>query len=448
MSDKLPTTSDALTDFLDLIQTHPDWIKARDASVPLTFAERATVQSSWARAFASLQEMAELAHRESSKPGDEPNEEKPCWETIAYFGARILNGVSDSPRLRIMLNERVPGLLDKPLTLNRLVKLTLHARRRRAMSKMKAGGKSEVVRQELERMSKRVSFLHLFVLAPTLLMLADLYHFLAKFFVSKGWYLYSKIINFYWRFPITLEQQALLRSHLQPGDLLVRRREVITTLFIPGYWTHMILYLGPYEDGVRFFGTEEVNARMRTFGYPSFEACITALYPEAVAAWKGPNFIDGSENIALEATANGVVLNSQRQALTANSIGALRMKLSRADLAMGIIDALSTVGRDFNYRFSFECYENLVCTQVVATAFAPGRAIDGEKAGVYFEKAIIRTLGLRKHGIAPNDFVRQYIRETEQGEAQFEYVFFLEGIKKKHETIVGEEDSFRTTPDW
>ena len=46
-------------------------------------------------------------------------------------------------------------------------------------------------------------------------------------------------------YPITHHQISIVCQQLQPGDIILTRRNgFVSNLFIPGYWTHSALYIG------------------------------------------------------------------------------------------------------------------------------------------------------------------------------------------------------------
>ena len=145
--------------------------------------------------------------------------------------------------------------------------------------------------------------------------------------------------------------QRELVALLEPGDVFVLRRDhVASNLFLPGYWPHAALHLGP----------------------PSVRSLLqVAISDERAARWVDPMRV-------LEARKDGVLLRAIPDALEVDSVAVIRPKLDRGSIARALAAALSHEGKLYNFDFDFFRADRLVCTEVVY------RAYDGI-GGVSFE---------------------------------------------------------------
>jgi hypothetical protein len=135
---------------------------------------------------------------------------------------------------------------------------------------------------------------------------------------------------------------ARLQSLLRPGDVIVTRRdEVLSNLFLPGYWPHAALYVGPAEAGTR------LGARVDA---------------DRAARWVEPLRV-------LEARADGVRLRAIDDTLGVDAFAVIRPTLEAAEVGRALTQALSHEGKLYNFDFDFFRADRLVCTEVVYRAY-------------------------------------------------------------------------------
>mgnify|MGYP001189969627 CR=1 FL=1 len=148
-------------------------------------------------------------------------------------------------------------------------------------------------------------------------------------------------------------QLAALEALLRPGDIvLVRQDWFLSNAFLPGFWPHAMLYLGPREawealrlpDGSRL-GDDPLAQR--------------------VAAGLG------EEERVLEAVSAGVVLSTMLHAAHKDYVVALRPDLPEAEVAAALRRAFAFYGRPYDFDFDFASDDRVVCTELVYRAYDP-----------------------------------------------------------------------------
>ena len=129
---------------------------------------------------------------------------------------------------------------------------------------------------------------------------------------------------------------------LQPGDVIITRHDdAMSNLFLPGFWPHAALYIGP----------ESVIAELDL-----------EIDPDRRSRWVEPVRI-------LEARKDGVLLRDPADTLRVDAFTVIRPKLGSLDLRRALARALSHEGKLYDFEFDFSRADRLVCTEVVYRAF-------------------------------------------------------------------------------
>jgi hypothetical protein len=184
------------------------------------------------------------------------------------------------------------------------------------------------------------------------------------------------------------EIRKQLTSLLQPGDVLVVRKEfAATNYFLPGYWPHAALVVGTLDDLKTLGVTEQEHVRRR---FPN------SANPRTSDA--GATFLD--EMLVLESMKDGVRIRGIDSPLASDSIIVLRPKLERIHIARALVQAFMHEGKPYDFDFDFSCSHRMVCTEVVY------RAYDGV-ANVEF--ALERHVG--RYALAAGDLLRMGLAE-------------------------------------
>lgn len=244
---------------------------------------------------------------------------------------------------------------------------------------------------------------------------------------------------------ISSEQVQSLHKVLQPGDVLVERREwFVSNVGLPGFWSHVALYLGTAEERRAYFGADEtVQAWVKQHGEPSgnFEVFLQKCYP---ANWQQSQILEHGHDVRIiEAMSEGVSLTSLEHTADCDSLAILRPRLPKLEKAMALSRALHYVGRPYDFNFDFATDAELVCTEVVYKAYEPSTGFTGLKLPL--------TEMLGRLLLPANDIVQQFDAQTAAGEAQFELIRFLDGHEGKRSAVDATPEEFRASwkrPKW
>lgn len=129
---------------------------------------------------------------------------------------------------------------------------------------------------------------------------------------------------------------------LRPGDVFITRHDdAMSNLFLPGFWPHGALYIGPPEARAKL-GVGDVSDGFKHSG-------------DAV------HF--------LESKKDGVLLRPASETLQVDAFVVLRPKLSEENLATALNRALSHAGKLYDFIFDFSTADRLVCTEIIYRAY-------------------------------------------------------------------------------
>ncbi|MCG8585639.1 MAG: hypothetical protein MI757_13090, partial [Pirellulales bacterium] len=220
---------------------------------------------------------------------------------------------------------------------------------------------------------------------------------------------------------INAEQLSKLSAVLQPGDVLLERRNwYLSNAFLPGYWPHGAVYVGTADD-LRKRGLDK--------------------NPHVAKHWE--EFIakdeDGHEHVIIEAISEGVVFSSLEHSVGgADSVAVLRPRVSEEEKNEAIARAFSFAGRPYDFEFDFKSTDMLVCTEVVF------RSYGGNSGPIQFplEQIMGRTT------MPAINLVKKYNDEHDSDDAQFEFVALIKGDELTGTSEFHTDDAvFRATLD-
>lgn len=129
---------------------------------------------------------------------------------------------------------------------------------------------------------------------------------------------------------------------LQPGDVFITRHDdAMSNLFLPGFWPHGALYIGP-PDARAALGVGDVSDGFKH---------------------------SGEDVHFLESKKDGVLLRPASETLQVDAFVVLRPKLSDTDRASALNRALSHAGKLYDFVFDFSAADRLVCTEIIYRAY-------------------------------------------------------------------------------
>jgi hypothetical protein len=244
---------------------------------------------------------------------------------------------------------------------------------------------------------------------------------------------------------IRIEQIRSLQPRLEPGDVLLERREwYLSNIGLPGFWPHAALFIGTPEQRQHYFQASDIEVWVRQQGIASgeFEALLKQRYPKAYAESLTKQENDHLTRV-IEAVSEGVVFTSLEHSADADSLAVLRPRLSRLDKAKAILQAFHYSGRPYDFNFDFLTDSELVCTELVYKAYEA----NADKGGITLP--VVEILG--RFATPANEIVKQFDQNFDSQKQQFDLVLFLDGQEKTRTALKSDLATFRQSwkrPKW
>jgi hypothetical protein len=229
-------------------------------------------------------------------------------------------------------------------------------------------------------------------------------------------------------------QLGRMRAHLEPGDILVVRRNwYLSNLGLPGFWPHAALYLGTPAEIERLGADPAVRERFGELG-----GALARAHPRAWQAL-GAREPDGRERTVIEAVSEGVLVCSLEHACGADYVAALRPRLPKTAIAKAIAAALGYHGRPYDFNFDFATDDAIVCSELVMKSFEPGERDPGLRIGSV-------TIAGRPT-VPPNEMVRCFATERGRPDRQLDFVWFLDGSEAEGRATERDEEALASSCD-
>ena len=146
----------------------------------------------------------------------------------------------------------------------------------------------------------------------------------AVLLAEKAWLVYAH------QGLISQEQLQELEAELQPGDILIERRNgYVSNSLLPGFWPHAALYLGSYEELVQLGVAMDPRAAPHMLEFQEQDEL-------------------GDDFAVLEAIGEGVIFTSFEHSVgEADAVAVLRPNVSKEDLRDALGRALSHRGKEY-----------------------------------------------------------------------------------------------------
>lgn len=238
---------------------------------------------------------------------------------------------------------------------------------------------------------------------------------------------------------IRLEQLREMGKLLQPGDILLERRNwYLSNIGLPGFWPHAALYVGTPQELREAFRDGETA---RHFG-GDLPSHLERAAAEAWRAYLAPGR-EGHAIRVIESVSEGVIFNSLEESCLADYVVALRPRLAPLERARAIANAFGYHGRPYDFNFDFVTDSSLVCTELVYKSYKPRR----ELRGLRFP--LLKIMG--RETLPANEIARKFAIESGTPQQELDFVYFLDGREEEGVAVVSTEEAFSQShlrPKW
>ena len=245
---------------------------------------------------------------------------------------------------------------------------------------------------------------------------------------------------------ISQQQITSMIPQLQPGDILLERREwYLSNIGLPGFWPHAALYIGSEQEREEYFDTEAIRAWLteQHSDFTNFNQWLSEIYPGVYRLSLKPLEQNHVPRV-IEAISEGVSFTSLEHSANADSVVVLRPRLSKVEKAIAIKRAFHYSGRPYDFNFDFLTDASLVCSELVYKAYEPGGDM---KQGLHFE--LMDVLG--RKALPVNKIAQQFDQYFGSSQQQLDFVLFLDGSERQGRAIQADLDDFRESwkrPKW
>ncbi|MEI6083632.1 MAG: YiiX/YebB-like N1pC/P60 family cysteine hydrolase [Verrucomicrobiota bacterium] len=225
---------------------------------------------------------------------------------------------------------------------------------------------------------------------------------------------------------ISAKQIAALAPRLEPGDILLERREwYLSNIGLPGFWPHAALYIGTPEERRDLQIEDELQSK----------------YPDAYR--RSLQLEHGHPYRLLEAISEGVSFTTLEHSADCDALAVLRPRLPNSEKAKAIVRAFHYAGRPYDFNFDFATDATLVCTELVYKSYEPATGFTG------LTFPLVDMLGRK---VTPaNEMVRQFADQFGTPQQQTDLVIFLDGRERQQRAVEVGPQEFRDSwrrPKW
>ena len=243
---------------------------------------------------------------------------------------------------------------------------------------------------------------------------------------------------------ISHEQIKALLARMQPGDIILERREwYLSNIGLPGFWPHGALYVGTPQERRAYFNDQETREWVKKQGQldGDFEALLAKTYPAAYRASQTEDH--GVPPRIIEAVSEGVVFSTFEHSTYADAVAILRPRLAKLEKASAILRSFQYQGRPYDFDFDFQTDAALVCTELVYKSYEPKVPLHG------IQFPLVSVLG--RLAMPANLIARQFDEEYGKPAQQLDFVAFLDGRERKNRAVEADVAAFRNSwrrPKW
>ncbi len=235
---------------------------------------------------------------------------------------------------------------------------------------------------------------------------------------------------------ITDEQIKRMELKMLPGDIMLQRRNWhLSNVGIPGFWTHSAVYTGSITEMDQYFASE-----FPFEGYGGMSAYLKDKFPDTYNQYQADDD-NGDKNSVIEAIEPGIVLQTLEHSAQADFVATLRPRLSKKDKMLALLKSFEHFGKPYDYNFDFDTRDALVCSELIYDAYFEKLP---EKEGLHFETSIVNGRKI----VSPLDIAVKFKDEYGTRNAEFEFVYFLEGSEEKQSAFVSTKERFLKSSTW
>lgn len=225
---------------------------------------------------------------------------------------------------------------------------------------------------------------------------------------------------------ISFQQIEELRQLLEPGDIMVERRNwFLTNIGIPGFWPHAALYLGNFKVFLAYFKELEDDLGETVENY--LEKNFKKFYKN----YKNDEFA------VIESVRDGVVLKTLAESAYADYWAVMRPRLSKIEKFRALIWAISNWGKSYDYKFDFRGEDSLVCSELVYKSYMPSE----QSRGLSF---VLEEMGTNVF-LSPNSMVKKFDEEYGSADQELDFVLFLDGNEEQQLAVRKDVNEFRNS---
>lgn len=233
---------------------------------------------------------------------------------------------------------------------------------------------------------------------------------------------------------ITPEVLAGHREGLQPGDIMVQRRNWhMTNIGIPGFWPHAALYVGT---------PEEIDAHFSGLSFPDAATPSEVMRARSPEAYRALDSRDdaGHPHRVIEAIRPGVVFQSLEKSAHCDYLGVIRPRLEPGQRFEALLEAFRHHGKGYDFNFDFSTDGAMVCSELIYKAYQP-----------YDELGLEPRLVSGRLLLPPNLLVELYDQGQNDERPAFDFVLFLDANEAEQTVSAADHATFRSSwarPKW
>ncbi len=235
---------------------------------------------------------------------------------------------------------------------------------------------------------------------------------------------------------ISQAQIDWLTTQAQPGDIIVERRNwYLSNLGLPGFWPHAAFYVGsPAEIAAALDGDAGVKAALGDKGLTGY------LEKNFAEQWKAYTAAahDGKPHRVIEAISEGVSMASLHESCSADYVGMVRPRLTKAEKARAIVAAFASLGKPYDFDFDFLTESTLVCSEVVYVVYRPEK---GVSTGLTLPLEEV----MGRKTLPPTNLIELFDTQMGTKDQQLDFVAFLDGREASGTAVVATEADLRAS---